>query len=153
MRFIQSESVLLVNTEILSNSCTFSMSSEKRSAAPLPRWIFKKSTAAATHRDDFLKNLPLPRCHRHSGSGAAAAAAAAPPWTSLYQHHPIKKFLNDLFFWNYLLTSSSNSSSSSYCPSFIIWSTFCFGKFSTAWSTVSLWNSAFLFSPVSLLLL
>jgi hypothetical protein len=58
MRFIQSEGVLLVNTEILSNSCTFSMSSEK------------KSTAAATHRDDFLKNLPLPRRHRHSGSAA-----------------------------------------------------------------------------------
>jgi hypothetical protein len=26
---------------------------------------FKKSTAAATHRDDFLKNLPLPRRHGH----------------------------------------------------------------------------------------
>jgi hypothetical protein len=25
----------------------------------------KRSAAAATHRDDFLKNLPLPRRHGH----------------------------------------------------------------------------------------
>jgi hypothetical protein len=42
-----------------------------------------------THRDDFFKNLPLPRRHRHGGSGATAAAA--PSWTSLQYSTWLKK--------------------------------------------------------------
>jgi hypothetical protein len=53
IRFIQSQDVSLVNTKILSNACTFSMFSKER--VPRPHRC----------RDEFLKNLPLPRRHGH----------------------------------------------------------------------------------------